>query len=458
MKKPALPFCLAAALAAAPAFATFDSGSSGADGAFNPTATTAVQLPPDGILQYTDVNIPAGVTVTFKKNAANTPAVILASGDITIAGTLSVSASAASGQTAGAGGPGGYDGGKGGPMFSPGGPGKGPGGGNGGVGTSSNGYICAGGGGGYGGQGGNANSAYGCNTTGGAVYGSAVLVPLIGGSGGGGGAGTSTMVGGGGGGGGGALLLAATGKITVSGTISADGGSGTYTYLSGIASYSGGGSGGAIRLIATTIDGNGKINANGAAGSGYGGAGGAGRIRLEAENLLRTTQSTPTFSFSTPYEVFPALLPTLRFVSVAGVAAPAQPTGNMDVSLPADVGNPVSVELAGSGVPPGSSIKLVSAPESGAQSTATSTPLAGNEGDSRATAQINIADGKSTLIASVGFTVTAALGRELAPYAGGEQVAQVELTAGLQGRSSTKLITASGKEYLLPQARTVFAR
>jgi len=69
----------------------FVSGSTGADGDFAPTVNTQVVLPPSGILNYGTVNIPAGVTVTFKKNATNTPVVILASGNVTIAGSIGVS-------------------------------------------------------------------------------------------------------------------------------------------------------------------------------------------------------------------------------------------------------------------------------------------------------------------------------------------------------------------------------
>jgi hypothetical protein len=435
MTQLALSFCLTAALliTTTPAWA-FTSGSSGAGGAFNPTASVALQLPPEGVFHFTEVNIPAGVTVTFIKNPANVnaPVVILASGDINVAGTINVSANA----NDRIGGPGGYDGGMGGSMFSAGGAGKGPGGGY--PGWYIGGYFCQGGGGGYGGGDGS-----GC-ASGGAAYGSASLVPLIGGSGGGGSSGTYASPGYKGLGGGGALLLASSGKINVTGALYANGASHTAW------SQGGAGSGGAIRLIASIIDGNGTIQATG--GYSSGGYGGTGRIRLEAEILLRTAQSNPYFDFSKPREVFAAALPTLRFVSIAGVAAPAAPTGDMDVSLPADVGNPVAVELASRGVPPGSTIKLLSAPENGVQATATSTPLEGTVSDSTATAQINIADGKSTLIASVGFTVTAALGEELAPYAGGEKVARVELTAGLKGATTTKLITASGKEYLVPES------
>src|SRR5712692_3598038 len=66
----------------------FDSGSTGTDGAFSPTVNTTVPLPPSGIFNFTTVNIPSGVTVTFLKNTTNTPVVILASGNVTIAGSI----------------------------------------------------------------------------------------------------------------------------------------------------------------------------------------------------------------------------------------------------------------------------------------------------------------------------------------------------------------------------------
>src|SRR5947207_5749504 len=69
---------------------TFNSGSTGADGAFSPTSTTTVALPATGVFNYTTVNIPTGVTVRFTRNPSNTPVTILASGDVTIAGAIDV--------------------------------------------------------------------------------------------------------------------------------------------------------------------------------------------------------------------------------------------------------------------------------------------------------------------------------------------------------------------------------
>lgn len=69
----------------------FDSGSTGADGAFAPTISQSVALPADGIFNYTTVNIPSGVTITYTKNTVNTPAIILAQGDVVIDGIIDIS-------------------------------------------------------------------------------------------------------------------------------------------------------------------------------------------------------------------------------------------------------------------------------------------------------------------------------------------------------------------------------
>ena len=77
--------------------ATFNSGSTGALGAltFNTMSSARhVTLPTNGILNYTTVSIPSGVTVTFIGNAANTPVYMLATGDGTINGTLNLNGAA----------------------------------------------------------------------------------------------------------------------------------------------------------------------------------------------------------------------------------------------------------------------------------------------------------------------------------------------------------------------------
>lgn len=184
---------------------TFESGSTGADGVFNPAASIELQVPPNGIFNFTAVNIPSGVVVTFKKNAFNTPVYVLVSGDALIAGTIKVNGGMANTITPGDSGPGGFSGGFGGSNYSlPGGRGLGPGGGSGGA---MDGYGSGGGGGGFG----IAGSSGNVNTSAGGTYSNAKIVPLIGGSGGGGGGGGGYYggSGSGGGGGAGAMLLAA---------------------------------------------------------------------------------------------------------------------------------------------------------------------------------------------------------------------------------------------------------
>ena len=93
----------------------------------------------NGIFNFTTVNIPAGVTVTFQNNGTNTPVMILATGDVTIAGTIDIRGGSADtmkstpgsfSQQGVLGGPGGYSGGRGGdPGGFPGASGQGPGGG-----------------------------------------------------------------------------------------------------------------------------------------------------------------------------------------------------------------------------------------------------------------------------------------------------------------------------------------
>ncbi|MDB6121365.1 MAG: hypothetical protein JWQ71_358 [Pedosphaera sp.] len=73
--------------------------------------------------------------------------------------------------------------------------------------------------------------------------------------------------------GGGAVHMTVIGALTNNGRISADGGAGT-------SSGSGGGSGGSVWLSVGSIAGTGSISANGGAGIGFGGGGGGGRIAL----------------------------------------------------------------------------------------------------------------------------------------------------------------------------------
>jgi len=229
----AVALCLATDRLGAQAFT---SGSTGTDGVLEVTASdVTVNLPPEGILNYTTINIAAGRTLRFTPNALNTPVYLLASGDITIAGTIHLDGSRGNGVSGGLPGPGGFAGGNPGSAGTEPGDGHGPGGGKAGL---NSGTADGAGAGGFA-----TKSAAGSSTRHGGTYGSALLLPLVGGAGGGGTVGTP---GNGGGGGGGALLLASTTRITLSGIVRADGAN----IASGAFNF---GSGGAIRLVAPLV-------------------------------------------------------------------------------------------------------------------------------------------------------------------------------------------------------------
>lgn len=422
----------------------YNSGSTGADGAFNPVVDTEVVLPPDGIFNYTTVTIPAGVTVTFKKNQVNTPITWLTTGDVTIDGKVLLSGSnsadvGAAGNGAigddglpGLAGPGGFDGGVGGGSTSQlGSSGFGPGRGSPATGSGTYQtitYGCGGAGAGYFTAGANSVSRTGTDTrfcrlandgaSGGGEYGNLDILPLIGGSGGGGASGGFTTAGSGGGGGGGAILIASSTTVKVNGELKANGGnSGSINSASGGGS-GGGGAGGAIRIIATTVSGNGVISADaGQAGTvtipdyswpqySKGGNGSVGRIRFEAENFLRTTATTPSYSLASPGDLFVPGLPGVRITSVAAVSAPAIPTGNADIVLPITTGNPVTVNIASNGVPIGNTVKVTVIPSTGNPVSVVSSALSGTENSATATATVDLPEGPSVLQAEVSYSVT----------------------------------------------------
>ena len=436
-------------LAAAPVSA-FDSGSSGADGALSPTSDTAIVLPPNGILNYTTLNIPAGVTVRLRSNAANTPAFILVQGDAVIDGVIDIRG--VDGTVIDLNPAGGFAGGL--PQAGSGGNGLGPGSGRGAVNT---------------GDGGNGASfgtigTVGSSNTGAPiapVYGSTTLQPLVGGSGGGASANSGTTPGNRGGGGGGAMLLAVSGTLTLTGSVLANGGQGA-SFVSGVSSAygGGGGSGGAVRLIASTLVGTGNVDISGGLrGTGSntntdrnGGEGGAGRARFEADVFSFAGTVTPNFVVtSTPLPVFASNLPSIRITSVGGSNVPANPIGENDVVLPSSIVNPVTVLFAATDVPLGSTVELTVSPVSGSASTVVSPGLSGTVASSTDSVQVTLPQGASILLASVSFAVTAQTGALYAPFTDGEMVARVEVRSTLgKGSSSIWLTTESGRIVELP--------
>ena len=273
-------------------------------------------------------------------------------------------------------------------------------------------------------------------------------------------------------------MIAASGTINVTGSILANGGASVSPGTAGGRGvYGGGGSGGAIRLIATTVSGNGAISAAGGASVGeyrsdstsgtygvcttYAGGtpnGGAGRIRIESENLLRTVATTPAWVGGAPNLVFVPGMPTLTIDSIGGVAVPAQPTGNGDVALPTGFVNPVTVTFTTSGVTVGSSIKLTVIPARGTAFSVTSAPTTGTTSSATASVAVSLLSGANTLQASVTYTVVASVGDAMSVYAQGERVEKVTLAATSGSKESkVTLTTVSGKEYVVPASALALA-
>ena len=438
---------------------SFSSGSTGADGAFAPTTTQTIVVPDSGVFNFTTVNIPAGVTITFNRATNNKPLTILASGDVVIAGTINLDGKQGTiNSTAGLGGPGGGTGGTGGYGFDQshsGTPGDGSGAGGGGIGSSAITTPGGGGGGGFG----LAGATGGAGATAGQPgpkVGTVTILPLTGGSGGGGGAAANGGRGGGGGGGGGGILIASSGTITINGAIQARGGAGNSGHAGG-----GGGSGGAIRLIANTINGTtGNLNVSGGGGGGAtvsfsGGVGGQGYIRIEAydfNGFTGTTTPSTIASLTFPHPITPPNLPSLRIASVAGVNAPATPVGSLqavpDVIVPASTSNPVTVALEGTNLPVGTVLQVTLAPARGARTTVSSSPLAGTESASTASANVTLPTGMSVISATGIIDLTIAKADPI--FIQGERVRRIEVAAVFGGPSELTYITASGRRIKQP--------
>lgn len=444
--------------------APFNSGSTGADGAFGPTANTILAVPSSGVFNFTTVNIPIGVTVTFARNTANTPVSILASGDVTISGMISVNGQdGASVDTTtlsvpigsgGAGGPGGYAGGAGGlaPPWNGGvvlGTGQGLGPGSYRLDSfNQNFVIMAGCPGGFSTMT-LANSNWCSNLT----YGSANLLPLIGGSGGSGGpasSSTSTTCtngcnGGGGGGGGGAILIASSGTVTVNGTITANGGNAGNGYQPG-----GAGSGGGIRLIANTIAGTGSITATGGGPNRGLYYGGPGRIRLEAGTLSFSGTINPSVTVSTPGIVNFSSTPTLSITSIGGTSVPATVQGSFtspDITLPSSTNpNSITVNLAALNVPVGTIVKVTIIPRNSVASSYNSTALSGTLASSTATAMVVLTSTMVNVIRAEATFAVQTASNDVPVFAEGEKVEKIRVASVLGGGSSLFLITESGRE------------
>jgi len=342
-----------------------------------PDVTFDMSAKSNGVWNFTTIGVPAGVTVHFKKNAANTPVTWLATGDVNVGGEITLDGQASGADASGApGGPGGYAGGEGGRAFSASGsysgmggegPGGGPPGGSASYGTASD-----------------------CPKAG-ATYGNRRLQPLVGGSGGGGGNSTDDADGSGGSGGGGAILIASSSAIHLTGSIHANGATNSYGFA---------GSGGAIRLAANRIDGAGTLSV---AGGYYPYAGGctagAGRIRLEGFFVSPQLGNYPT---ALPLALTEPKPGAIRITSVAGQAVPNPPNGDTnspDVTF-TSAGGQITIALATTNIPAGTTIHVRIAPAATDVILVDSSPT---NASGTATANATVPPGVGTIQASADF-------------------------------------------------------
>ena len=404
----ALLAVIAALTLTGPAWAAINVPSDGSDGAFNPTAHIEVDLSQavtgtwsdnnaanagKGIydpqkwavvFKYSSVDIPAGVTVTFKNHPSGAPVVWLVQSDTTIAGTVNLDGE--NGQSVGgyaSPGPGGFSGGAGITAFKPRAAGFGPGGGS--IIGNPNGA-----GGGYG--------TAGTNFSGGIpglTYGNARIMPLIGGSGATGWQAGNTD----GGAGGGIILLACGSEITLTGSITANGG---YTHPSDPIYGSGGGGG--IRLICDALSGTGQLTAR---GGGLYARGGDGRIRIECNSLSYAGSPTPAVSASVPLLADPAVwppasIPSITITQIAGGAAPVDPYANLTnpdhyISIDFAPTKPIIVKLNATNVPLDWLVKLRVVPFNAEDFTVDAVSVSGDATASVWEATITAAVGVSAL-------------------------------------------------------------
>ncbi len=426
------------------ATAQVNSGSDGRDGVFNPTQDVTIDMAdhPDGIYQYTSVNIPSGVTVTFKPNAQNKPVVWLVQGNCTISGTISVT-----GNSREAGGPGGWAGGNIGGGGVAGGNGRGPGGGPGSDGSRIPGHAS------FATLGGIIQASWIQQLSPGELYGTDFCLPLIGGSGGGGG------TNGGGGGGGGAFLVATSGTLDLRGSILVRGQDGSWV--------GGAGSGGAVRVVATKMIGSGSIDARGGAHITGNQASDAGNGRVRLDVLDNQFAGWLGGSYSRGFQ--PIIIPpasaaiSLNIYSVAGIIVPANPAGQLvtpDVIVPGNQQNPISILVRCANIPLNSEIIVDVKPVNGPAVRAVGLNTSGTQSSSTASIQINIPRGGGTIQAKAvsGLTIASTSGAnerlqslvDTGWTADGERFAQVEVTAILGRTSQIVLLTDSGKRYPLP--------
>ena len=124
------------------------------------------------------------------------------------------------------------------------------------------------------------------------------------------------------------------------------------------------------------------------------------------------------------------------------------PTGNADVTFPEGTTS-ITVNLAATNIPRGTTIKVNVIPASGAnRSVANSTALAGaSDAATTATATITLSPGNNVLLASATYSVTELIAMNLPTFDNGVRVAKIRVESTMGGEAKVTYITATGKEY-----------
>lgn len=308
----------------------------------------------------------------------------------------------------------------------------------------------------------------------GSVYGNEFELPLLGGSGGSGGPST------GGSGGGGAILIAASGALSVLGSIKANGGNAYYSYWNGNfgwlnAGDGGAGSGGAIRLVASTLTGTGTLDASGGSAIyGYGSgnysiwslfnSAGSGRIRLEglSDSFSGSTLGATTRGFTGIILLPTNQQPQLAITSIAGQPIPSNPSGSLaapDIIISGQQANPIPFVVHCSNIPLSTAVSVVVQPATGPAVQASASNNSGTLASSTATVLINMPRGGGIIyaqaVSGLATNLTAAVtsGAKSSLYAqtglssSGESFSKMQIRAGLGGSQEIAYITESGKRY-----------
>jgi len=402
----------------------FSSGSTESDGdliyttpgtySFDPAALH-LNAAGDNIFNFKTINIGPNVTLRLDSgNLRGKPVIWLATGNVTIAGTLDLTGTNAPNlsslgadwiaqRTPTSPGAGGFPGGVGARPGTNSYPGLGPGGGPPVTPTSTACTNARGNPGSYataGGTGGGSQP--------GPTYGNIQLVPLLGGSGGSGGcvppAVTATDASGGtGGAGGGAIRIVSSTSITITGGIDAHGGAGGSGRSGGDSGA--GGSGGAINVIAPTVAGTGQMRTY---GQGPGVISGTGYVLINATTNTYTGFASDGIFTARPLLApplpTPSTQPSITVNTVNGVSVSQPPKGQFltpDVTI--NAAGPVTIAITATGIPVGTVVTFNVLSELGTDQNISCTPLAGTLASSTATCSASFPTSVSILLGSASW-------------------------------------------------------